>query len=101
MSPPPQASGPIRRGIGSMTAIFLSRSSHSVDTLVTSAALKSGPAASRKLCGSTQTDGRGRGNGTSTAMAMSPQAPANHTSAINSRMKTLICGDCGIYAGFP
>src|SRR5512139_3728320 len=51
-------------GNSSITAIVASRWSQSLGALVTSAASKSGPAASAKECGSGQAGGRGRGNGT-------------------------------------
>jgi len=73
MSWPPQAPGPIRRGIGAMAAIAAIRKLQSDGLLVTSAELKSGPAASRKLIGSTQFGGRGRGSGISSAVAMLPE----------------------------
>ncbi len=63
MSPPPQAPGPIRRGIASTTANFSSRSRQADGSLVTSADLKSGPAASRNDCGSAQSARGAQGGG--------------------------------------
>ena len=54
-----------------------SRLRQSDGSVVTSAELKSGPAASRKDCGSGQIGGRGRGSGTSSAAAMPPPSRAN------------------------
>lgn len=58
MSLPPQAPGPINRGISAKVAIFSRRPSQSVGALVTSADPKSGPAASRKDCGWLSMGGR-------------------------------------------
>jgi len=57
-------------GNNSITAIVASRWLQSLGPLVTSAVLKSGPAASAKECGSGQDGGRGRGKGTSLTMAV-------------------------------
>jgi hypothetical protein len=51
-------------GNNSITAMVVSRWLQSLGALVTSAVLKSGPAASAKECGSGHDGGRGRGNGT-------------------------------------
>ena len=64
ISRPPQSPGPMSLGNNSITAIVATRWLQSLGALVTSAVLKSGPAASAKECGSTQAGGRGRGNGT-------------------------------------
>src|SRR5262249_57346633 len=64
ISRPPQSPGPISLGNNSITAIIASRWLQSLGALVTSAVLKSGPAASANECGSGQDGGGGRGNGT-------------------------------------
>jgi hypothetical protein len=92
ISSPPQESGPIRRGIASITAIVRSRWSQSVGALVTPAELKSGPAASRNVWGTIQSDGRGFGSGTPSARARPIPAPASHKSAIPSRVALLLAG---------
>ena len=102
MSPPPQAPGPIRRGIGSTAATLSSRRRQSDGWLVTSAELKSGPAASRNVSGSIQTGGRGRGSGTSSAAATPQPKTASKTMARSARTGRDVGHDCGIYAGlFP
>ena len=90
MSPPPQAPGPIRRGIGSTTATFSSRSRQSDGLLVTSAELKSGPAACRNVSGSDQTGGRGRGNGTASAAARPQPKAARKTVARIARTGAML-----------
>ena len=77
MSLPPQAPGPIRRGIGSTAAMASSRLRQSDGSAVTPAESKSGPAASRKVCGSSQAGGRGRGKGiVSAAASPQPKTPS-------------------------
>jgi hypothetical protein len=51
-------------GNSSIEVMVASRRLQSLGALVTSAASKSGPAASAKECGSAHAEGRGRGNGT-------------------------------------
>src|SRR5437016_4550107 len=92
MSPPPQASGPISRGIGSMAAIAARRWSQSLGAFVISAELKSGPAASRNDRGSIQTAGRGFGSGTSPATAGPPPAATSKRNIIKSRMAPVLLG---------
>jgi hypothetical protein len=61
-------------GNNSITAMVASRSLQSLGPLVTSAVLKSGPAASAKECGSGHAGGRGRGKGTFLTMAIAVRA---------------------------
>src|SRR5690242_12923317 len=83
-------------GNNSMTAIVASRWLQSLGALVTSAVLKSGPAASAKECGSGQAGGRGRGNGTFWTLAIAvrtvcfPDFVGSFWSGFNF---VLCCGD--------
>ncbi len=84
-SSPPQAPGPISRGISVNAATAARRWSQSLALSVTAAESKWGPAASAKLGGAAPCTiaGRGRGSVTSSAMARPQPAATSHSPAIS------------------